>query len=307
MGLDPTVTNVRVFPLLEVSRDELAEIVGGRIASIEPVDGGLTNTIHRVVLDTGERFGVKHYAGGKEWFDTELTTLTLLHGTIPVPEVVHADEERLAIVYRWIEGITLHELRKQGEAEAFATLAEPLGRVVAWLARTDATEPFELTSILDKTYAQLASGRARGRIGAPYADALRRGLEAYEPQMAWGAVSLSHGDLGHRNVIVGRAGGRWRINGLIDWETTTTGSPLFDIGSLFRYANRHDARFREAFARGYVEASGRDLPDEWLLTARLLDSTWLVDLLDDVQAVPQVFDDCRRLLVQLVDEIPRSR
>ena len=307
MGLDPTVTNVRVFPLLEVSGEQLAEIVGGTIASIEPVDGGLTNTIHRVVRASGERFGVKHYAGGREWFDTELMTLTLLHGTIPVPEVVHADEERLAIVYRWIEGMTLHELRKQGEVQAFASLAEPLGRVLAWLAKTDATEPFELTSILDKTYSQLDTGRARGRIGAPYADALRKGLEAFEPQLAWGAVCLSHGDLGHRNVIVGRAGERWRINGLIDWETTTTGSPLFDVGSLFRYATRHDASFREAFARGYAEAASEELPEQWLLTARLLDATWLVDLLDDEQAIPQVFDDCRRLIVQLVDDLGRSR
>jgi aminoglycoside phosphotransferase (APT) family kinase protein len=303
VGLDPTVTNVRVFPLLEVSRGELAEIVGGTVRSIEPVDGGLTNTIHRVVIESGEAFGVKHYAGGRDWFDTELMTLTLLHGTIPVPEVRHVDENRLAIVYRWIDGITLHELRKRGHTEAFASLAEPLGRVIAWLGKTDATEPFELTSVLDKAYAQLTTGRARERIGPRYADALRRGLEAHEPAMAWGAVCLSHGDLGHRNVIVHRAGERWRINGVIDWETTTTGSPLFDIGSLFRYANRHDDTFRDAFARGYAEAAGRELPPAWLVTARLLDSTWLVDLLDEPQAVPTVFEDCCRLVRRLVDDL----
>ena len=303
MGLDPTVTNVRVFPLLEVSRGELADIVGGPIARVEPVDGGLTNTIHKVVLENGEVFGVKHYAGGREWFDTELSTLTLLHGTIPVPDVVHVDDKKLAIVYRWIDGVTLHELRKAGETDGFAALAEPLGRVLAWLAKTDATEGFELTAILERAYAQLSDGRARTRIGVPCADALRKGLEAYEPRLAWGAVCLSHGDLGHRNVIVQRRGARWRVGGLIDWETTTTGSPLFDIGSLFRYANRHDSEFRAAFARGYAEASGSALPEDWLVTARLLDSTWLIDLLDDETEIPAVFDDCRRLLVRLVDEL----
>jgi hypothetical protein len=303
VGLDPTVTNVRVFPLLEVSRGELAEIVGGPVRSIEPVDGGLTNTIHRVVLENGEAFGVKHYAGGRDWFDTELMTLTLLHGTIPVPQVIHVDDKRLAIVYRWIDGITLHELRKQGQAAAFASLAEPLGRLIAWLGKTDSTEPFELTSVLEKAYTQLTTGRARERIGPNYADALRRALEAYEPEMAWGAVCLSHGDLGHRNVIVHRAGERWRINGVIDWETTTTGSPMFDIGSLFRYANRHDEAFREAFARGYAEAAEHPLPTLWLSLARLLDSTWLVDLLDEPQEVPAVFEDCRRLLLRLVDDV----
>jgi aminoglycoside phosphotransferase (APT) family kinase protein len=302
VGLDPTQTNVRVFPLLEVSRGELADIVRGRIVRIEPVEGGLTNTLHRVIVAGGEVFAVKHYAGGREWFETELTTLTLLHGTIPVPEIVHVDEQKMAIVYRWIDGITMHELRKQGEHEAFAALAEPLGRLVAWIGKTDATEPYELTATLERTYTQLTSGRARVRLGDGIADGLRRGLETFEPRMAWGAVCLSHGDLGHRNVIVRRTGGRWRINGVIDWETTTTGSPLYDIGSIFRYANRADAEWRAAFARGYNEAGPR-LPDEWLLTARLLDSTWLVDLLDEPEEVPLVFDDCKQLLARLVQEL----
>lgn len=308
MGIDPTLTNFRVFPLLEVRRDELAEIIGGgEIARIEPVDGGLTNTIHKVVLVSGEAFGVKHYAGGAQWFETELTTLTLLHGTVPVPEIVHVDDKRLAIVYRWIDGITLHELRKRGNAEAFAALAEPLGRVLAWIAKTDATEPFDLTSLLDKTYGMLISGRARERIHDEYADALYKSLEAFEPVMAWGAVCLSHGDLGHRNVIVSKHGGRWRVNGVIDWETTTTASPLFDIGSLFRYANRHDDAFRAAFAQGYADAAGAELPPDWFLAARLLDSTSLVELLDEPDEVPTLFDDCRRLLHRLVDDVARSR
>ena len=306
MGLDPTVTNVRVFPLREIPVREIEELVGGAIVQIEPIDGGLTNTIHKVVRDDGETFGVKHYAGGRDWFETELATLTLLHGTVPVPEVVHVDEARLAIVYRWISGISLHELRKQGEVAAFAALAEPLGRVLAWIARTDATEPFEVSGLLEAAYARLANGRARARIGPRTADGLRRALEAYEPAMAWGAVCLSHGDLGHRNVIVHRAGERWRVNGVIDWETATTGSPLFDVGSLFRYARRHDVAFREAFARGYVEAGG-ELPDDWFYTARLLDALEIVDLLDEPETIPVVFDDCQRLLATLVDELARSR
>jgi aminoglycoside phosphotransferase (APT) family kinase protein len=307
VGLDPTVTNVRVFPLLEIGRGELADMVGGHIARLELAEGGLTNTIHKVTLDSGETLGIKHYAGGRQWFDTELMTLTLLHGTVPVPDVVHADDHRLAIVYRWIEGVTLHELRKQGEMHAFAQLAEPLGRVLAYLAKTDATEPFELTEVLERAYAQLDGGRARKRIGAEHADALRKSLEAYEPSMAWGAVCLSHGDLGHRNVIVARSGGRWRVNGLIDWETTTTASPLADIGSLFRYANRHDEAFRAEFARGYAEAAGAPLPDDWLVAARLLDATELVAVLDQPDDAPQVYEDIRRLVLRLVDELSRSR
>jgi aminoglycoside phosphotransferase (APT) family kinase protein len=301
--LDPTVTHARVFPLIEVTRDQLAEIVGGRIVRAEPVTGGLTNTIHKVTTEDGATFGVKHYAGGRDWFETELTTLTLLHRTIPVPEVVHADEKRHVIVYRWIDGMTLLDLRKEGHTDAFASLAAPLGGVLAWLAKSDATEPFDLTAILESTYAQLSLGRARERIGAQLADALKKGLEAAEPAMAWGSVCLSHGDLGHRNILVARAGERWRVNGVIDWETATTASPLFDIGSLFRYADRLDEKFRADFERGYRDAGGQ-LPDNWLVSSRLLDMLAIVDLLDEEQVIEAVFADCKRLLAKLVGELP---
>lgn len=306
MRLDPTVTHARVFPLIDVSRDQLAEVVGGRIIHAEPVEGGLTNTIHKVVTESNETFGVKHYAGGRDWFDTELTTLTLLHGTLPIPEVVHVDDERLVIVYRWIEGMTLLDLRRKGHKEGFASLAEPLGRVLAALATTDATEPFDLAPMLDASYVRLTDGRARGRLGAPLADALRKEIEAAEPMMAWGAVCLSHGDLSHRNVIVARRGSGWRINGVIDWETATTSSPLFDIGSLMRYGDRHDPTWLEAFARGYRDHGGQ-LPEGWNLWARLLDCLDLVELLDEEQGLQVLFDDCRTLIAKLVADVARSR
>ena len=293
----------RVFPLIEVSRDELARLAGGPLRAVQRVDGGLTNTIHKVVRETGDALAIKHYAGGKDAFEAELVTLTLLHGTLPVPDVVHADETLHVIVYRWIDGVTLHDLRTSGSAAGFASLAEPLGRLMAWLARTDATEPFELAPILEKAYAQLTDGRARTRLGAPLADAIRRGLEAAEPALAWGAVCLAHGDLGHRNVLVQPATGeRWRISGVIDWEATSTSSPFLDLGSLFRYADRYDPAFVTAFERGYREADG-SLPDHWLRTARLLDATWLVDTLDEPREFPGVYADCRMLLAKLAAEL----
>ena len=292
----------RVFPLIEVRRDELRTLVGAPIRAIDRVDGGLTNTIHKVTIETGEVLAVKHYAAGRDAFEAELVTLTLLHGTLPVPDVVRADAEHHVIVYRWIEGITLNDCRK-ADAAALASVAEPLGRLMAWLARTDATEPYELAPILERAYRQLVDGRARQRLGAPLADAMRHAIEAAEPELAWGTVCLVHGDLGGRNVLVQPAAAdRWRIAGVIDWEATSTGSPLLDLGSLFRYVDRFDAEFRASFERGYREADGI-LPAGWLLTARLLDATWLIDTLDEPREFPGVYADCRMLLAKLAKDL----
>jgi aminoglycoside phosphotransferase (APT) family kinase protein len=300
------VTDPRIFPLIDVSREQLQALVGAPISGVERVEGGLTNTIHKVRLAGGDTLAVKHYAAGVDSFGAELATLTLLHGTLPVPDVVHADEAAPVIVYKWIEGITLNDLRKDGTPEAFASIAEPLGRLLAWLARTDATEAFELTPILERCYQQLTSGRARDRLGAPLADAIRKGLEVAEPSLSWGSVCLSHGDLGGRNLIVQQAQGeRWRISGVIDWEATTTGSPLADLGSLFRYPHRYDPSWIDTFERGYREADGV-LPDGWLRIARLLDATWQVDTLDETRELPGVFADCKEILARLAAELVAS-
>src|SRR5256885_5008744 len=78
LGLDTTNTGIRVFPLIAVSKEEIESIVGDSIVGMDLVEGGLTNTIHKVTLASGASLGIKHYAGGREWFETELATLTLL-------------------------------------------------------------------------------------------------------------------------------------------------------------------------------------------------------------------------------------
>jgi hypothetical protein len=86
---------------------------------------------------------------------------------------------------------------------------------------------------------------------------------------------------------------------VIDWESAAIASPLVDPGQLFRYLGRYDAAFVAEFERGYREAGGT-LPEGWLRTARLLDATAIVDILDERRELPGVFADCRKMLAELV-------
>ena len=296
------VTDPRVFPLIPVSRDELEQIVGGRIVRFSRVSGGLTNTLHRVVLANGGVVVVRHHAGGAEPFRDELATIQRLAGLLPVPELIRADPGRNAIVYRWIDGITMDECRREQPPAAFASLAGPLGRLLAWLARCEPRggERWDVAPILAQARLQLLEGRTRARVGPPIADAVAAAIQEEAERLAWGPPCLSHGDIGGRNVIVQRAlGDRWRIGGVIDWESAAIASPLVDPGQLFRYLGRYDAAFVAEFERGYREAGGA-LPEGWLRTARLLDATAIVDILDEARELPGVFADCRKMLAELV-------
>lgn len=293
----------RVFPLIDVTRDELVALIGEPIVKVEPVDGGLTNTIHKVTLANAQVLAVKHHAGGDGPFADEIVTIAKLAGILPVPEVVRTDPARRAIVYRWIPGITLDECRRKQPASAFASLAEPLGRFLAWLATFDWSGTWDVAPFIAGARERLATRRAGERLGPQLARALSALFEEHAPRLAWGRPCLAHGDLGGRNLIVQHAmGERWRIGGVIDWETASRSSPLADLGSLFRYATRYDARFVEDFERGYREADGV-LPEDWLRTARLLDALWLVETLDEPRELPGVYADCRMLVAKLVADL----
>lgn len=65
----------------------------------------------------------------------------------------------------------------------------------------------------------------------PLLDDLTRRLEAAVPTQQ--EISLVHGDFHLRNVIASRNSGD--IIGVLDWELSTLGDPLADIGSLLAY------------------------------------------------------------------------
>jgi aminoglycoside phosphotransferase (APT) family kinase protein len=300
----------RIYPLMEIKRAELEELAAAPVTSIELLQGGFTNTLHRVKLANGSSVVVKHYAGGAQAYNDELATLTRLAGILPVPEVVRVDAARHAIVYRWIEGTTLDDCRRDEAPAAFASLADPLGRLFAWVALTEPLDPadrWDVAPLLAQARAQLQGGtRARERMGNPLAEALLRAFDAAGDRIAWGHQCLAHHDIGGRNILVQQADGdRWRITGVIDWEGAATGSPLVDVGSLFRYAPRYDERFRTEFAVGYREAGGT-LPDDWYLRARTLDAFRMIDTLDMPRELPGVFADCRMLLTKLVADLAQS-
>jgi aminoglycoside phosphotransferase (APT) family kinase protein len=300
------VNDGRIFPLLPVSRGDLEAVVDSPIVRFEALEGGFTNTLHKVVLGNGTTVVVKHYAGGRKAFTDEVATLTRLAGILPVPEIVRTDPKRKAAVYRWIEGTTLDDCRATEPPAAFASLADPLGRLFAWVARTEPLDPndrYDVVPLLAQARKLLDGGRARERMGTPLAKALLAAFDARAERMTWGPQCLCHHDIGGRNVLVQRAeGDRWRIQGVIDWESAGTGSPLVDVGSLFRYAPRYDETFRLEFERGYREAGG-ELPDDWYRTSRTLDAFRMIDTLDGIRELPGVFADCRMLLAKLAADL----
>lgn len=318
-----TTAEPRIHPRVEVSRGDIEQLLGGAVIAVpitklEPLLGGFTNTLHRVTLASGEVLVVKHFAT-KEAFRDESAALAQLATVLPVPEVIATDRAKRAIVYRWIDGATLEACQREQSPTAFESIAEPLGRFLAWMAHTEPVAPgppragypagsgqfgeaWDPARVVADATARLQRGRARERMGDPLANAMLRAFELGGEAAQWGAPCLAHHDLSARNILVQPAApDRWRLLAVIDWEGAGVGSPFIDIGSLFRDADRFSPAFRVAFARGFREG-GAELPDDWHRAARLLDAVRIVELLADPRELPGVFADCRRQLTRLAKE-----
>lgn len=196
-----TNSDARCFPLIEIEFGQVREMLspvleGTAITEIERVDGGLVNTVYRIALaGRGGSLCLRVFAAGRHAWRTEQNILGRVSASLPVPEVVLADGggpdfAHPYMVYRWIEGITLDECRRQRSPTVFLSLAEPLGRLLAGVAGCSFadTQDGDLPSVraslssvealLGVSEESLRRGLARARLGDALADALRRLLAA---------------------------------------------------------------------------------------------------------------------------------
>lgn len=185
----------RRFPLVEFTGEQIEALLSPLleacgIRAIEPVAGGLTNTILRVSQKGQERtFMVRIFGGGLVPWDKERGLLNKIRTVLPVPRVLLADEGHSTLPYpslvcEWIEGVSLRSVRLSAPPERLFSLAEPLGSLLASVSgialpdaidrqRGDEAPPSSLEQLLALNDERLADGRARTRLGKGLADALR--------------------------------------------------------------------------------------------------------------------------------------
>jgi aminoglycoside phosphotransferase (APT) family kinase protein len=312
-------TDARCLPVVDLEIDEirtlLAPLLGdARVASASRVDGGLVNTVYRVIAEgRREPLALRVYASGVGAFDKERRILSRVRASVPLPEIALTIAAGPTVpfpcvVYRWVDGITLNDSRRQFGPAALLSLAEPLGRLLADVAgisvEAEVAPPVAVSAALADADDRLRGGLARSRLGGALADALRARLDSVARLLddTDRTRGLAHGDLGGRNIIVAPTGdGAWRVAALLDWEHAFAGAMLWDVGSLFRYARRYSSTFRDRFALAYRRAGGA-LPDDWHRLARLLDATRVVRIVSEERDLPVVFGECRKVIEALVRE-----
>ncbi|MFD9572457.1 phosphotransferase [Streptomyces sp. NPDC059982] len=284
---------------------------GARLDEVDPLPGGFTNdmavlTVRPAGAPGAERYVLRRYRphSGRVPRNACAVEVAVLGRAaaraVPVTAVIAADPHgratgRPTLLYRFMEGIPLSQVLADGPASGAAReLGRAVGAVLARIGRVrlprpgafagpslvpapDGMHPLgDLPGFVDRCLATVTDGALNDTDAAVLRALARRGGRALA------AVAdercLVHCDFNPKNLLVERRAGRWEVAAVLDWELAFSGSPLFDVGNMLRFAHEYPPAFTAGFVEGFRAGSGR-LPADWLRTSRTLDLFALADIL----------------------------
>jgi len=254
------------------------------------IQGGRSNLTYRVEDPQGRRVILRRpplhgvLASAHDMAREHRIISALGPSPVPVPECVGLEEDVEVsgapfYVMRFVEGEVIRDAQAAQAHLTMATRAAVSKDLVDVLVRlhevdVDAVGLGELSRRdgylerqLRRWHGQLEKGRTRE---LPVLDEVHARLSAARP--AQGAVSIVHGDYRLDNAMVDPETGA--VQAVLDWELTTLGDPLADVGLLLVYWTEPGEAVRvlpdaptsvEGFAtrsdliERYASASGRDL------------------------------------------------
>jgi aminoglycoside phosphotransferase (APT) family kinase protein len=265
----------------------------GDLRGVQLIAGGRSNLTYRLDLDGGRlvlrRPPLGHVLPTAHDMSREYRVLTALQGTavpVPVPVAICQDPEIIGAPFylmRYVDGLVL-----RGAAEGALLTTEQAGQLSELLVQMMATiHAVNIAEVGLTDFGrpdgymarQLARWQKQWALSAqrevPGYNELVARLTAGLPPSSEG--TLVHGDFRLDNTLV-RLGEKASIEAVVDWEMSTLGDPLADLGlTLMYWADASDDRgwldisvgagitarpgffTRSEFAARYGELTGRDL------------------------------------------------
>jgi len=281
-----------------IDHDRVSECMTATVAGatapfrFELIAGGRSNLTYRVTDDAGDSFAlrrppVSHVLPTAHDMRREYTVITALGGTdVPVPRTLGlcTDESVNGASFylmSFVEGHIVRderaasELSEASRSRAGDSLVDTLARLHAVdvdavglgdFARRDAY----IARQLKRWHGQFTQSTVDGHPGPAVVDRVHELLADRIPEQQ--GASIVHGDYRLDNTVLDDRG---TVRAILDWEISTLGDPLADLGLLLVYwAEPEDgdpalvgvaptvlpgfARRAHLLAR-YAEASGRDV------------------------------------------------
>ena len=236
-----------------------------RLVSVELLGNGKSNTSYKVLADNGAAYVLRLYSQGSP--AREACVMDMAKDFVPVP--AELDRGDTWSFTTFLDGDILERRPEHSgkAAEALARIASVAFDSPGWINSDGTVSPFPFDGISGFVSDMLNREEVLCWTGQAIANAVAKAVaDASDLIEILNAESyLVHGDFNPTNILIKNG----EVSGVLDWEYSHSGTPFMDIGNLLRHTN---PRYHPLIERG-LRAAGMNLPEDWLLRARLVDLT----------------------------------
>ena len=292
------------------------------VSDLQMIVGGCANINIKFTLIDSKPLLLRIYLRDKHAVYKEQKIAKLVKDSVPVPHVYiigDFDDYRYAIT-EFIPGITLRDfLLNHFDEESTSSIMYDCGKMLAAIASYTFKAPgFFVDSLNVKNIAaegdlqkfMIQSLRHPNVIQQLHtsvineiAQIIARHADSFPDALA---KNLVHGDYDPANILVIEEDGRWQISAVVDFEFAFSGSWLWDLSNMLRYAHKMPVNFQTAFLKGITDC-GFTLPSDWRVTLHVLNLASLLDCLTrtSIQEKPYQYQDICELLDYIVSQLKK--
>ncbi len=294
----------RGFAIVPLDAAAAARLIGQPVEGLQLLAGGLRNTNYRLELTSGPAV-LRIYTADAAACTREATLLGLLHDTVPVPRILHAQPaaDPPWALMEFVEGVRFDRQPPADLAPASFDAGHVLARIHAFPVPVARAAGVDLNRYAGPAYdfvefieSSMQNGVLPGHLGPEKTHQLRQIIREHGPRLAVQTVTLQHSDYKPWNLLTRIA----KIAAVLDWEFAFAAGHLNDIANFLRYCERQPSAYRTEFVRGYL-AGGGILPDDWFRLARLCDLMGLCESLSRPEKDPARTRDLAPLVERTID------
>ncbi len=294
------------------------------IVDLQMISGGCANINIKFTLDEGKPLLLRIYLRDKDASYKEQAIAEMLASCVPVPKIYFigdCDGYRYAIT-EFMQGITLRDfLLNHCDDENMSSVMYDCGKMLASIAsyRFEAPGFFDRNLSIEKTVADedlqnfitksLQHANVTQQLNAVVIDEIAKLVVMHADSFPDAqAKNLVHGDYDPANILVSKQDGQWKISAVLDFEFAFSGSWLWDVANMLRYAHKMPTAFKTSFLKGITDF-GFILPRNWPVTLHLLNLASLLDCLtrSSMEEKPHQYRDICELLDCIVGELKKAK
>lgn len=307
-----------LHPLPKSTVEHMARLAypGKKLISCELLAGGCANLNYKILVsDEQKPLILRVYLRDSEAPSREQKLAALLKSTVPIPQsafIGKLDNHHFSIA-AFMPGMLLRDLLLSDIPYDLNALMFEVGTVLAHISK----HTFAQAGFFDKNlnvtphsssealfiFANecLASESVLSVLSGDTLSKIKQTLNQYQSLLLDdNQTHLVHGDFDPANLLVDNIDNTWKITGILDWEFAFSGSSLWDIANMLRYAHQMPVEFQNAFLEG-LKNEGLLLPENWRITVHLFNISSLLDCLK--RSDPKISPNQCADIVALIDHI----